>query len=55
MKGQQRGEFNAKLDPETTAYVIHNTMVGLRVKVKAADDREKLQCVIDATMAMLKS
>ncbi|MFD0669976.1 TetR/AcrR family transcriptional regulator [Cohnella sp. GCM10027633] len=53
-KGQQAGEINRTLDADTMSCFIHNAMVGLRVKVKTIDDREKLQRVIDTTMAMLR-
>ncbi|WP_151734267.1 TetR/AcrR family transcriptional regulator ['Paenibacillus yunnanensis' Narsing Rao et al. 2020] len=52
-KGQASGEITAGLPAAALAACLHNALVGLRVMVKTAPDKEKLQAVIDTTLAIL--
>ena len=51
--GQKSGELSVNLDPLQTAQSIHNSFVGIRVLSKTTDDKEKLQNIIDTTLAVL--
>lgn len=53
VQGQRSGELSNQLDLEKLAPVIHNSFIGLRVLAKTTDDREKLQNIIDSTLAVL--
>ncbi|MCM3766478.1 TetR/AcrR family transcriptional regulator [Neobacillus niacini] len=53
LQGQQNGELSGQLDLEKLAQFIHNSFIGIRVLVKTTDDRQKLQNIIDCTLAVL--
>ncbi|WP_150265946.1 TetR/AcrR family transcriptional regulator [Paenibacillus tepidiphilus] len=52
-KGQASGELTAALPAAALAACLHNALVGLRVMVKTTADKDKLQSVVDTTLAVL--
>jgi TetR/AcrR family transcriptional regulator, transcriptional repressor for nem operon len=53
LQGQKSGELSEQLDIEKLALFIHNSFIGIRVLVKTTNDKEKLQSIIDSTLAVL--
>lgn len=53
LQGQKNGELSDQLDLEKVAQSIHNSFIGIRVLSKTTDDKEKLQNIIDSTLAVL--
>jgi TetR/AcrR family transcriptional regulator, transcriptional repressor for nem operon len=54
VQGQKNGEISEQLDVETLAPFIHNSLIGIRVLAKTTNDQEKLQSIIDSTLAVLE-
>jgi len=54
VNGQESGEISTALDAVSLSQYLNNAWVGLRVMVKATEDKEKLENIIDLTMAILK-
>lgn len=54
-RGQAAGNIKSKLDAETLALFVFNSVQGLRVlcKITRAEDRAKLNAIIDQTLAVL--
>jgi TetR/AcrR family transcriptional regulator, transcriptional repressor for nem operon len=52
-QGQISGEISDQLDIEKLAQTIHNSLIGIRVLAKTTKDIEKLQNIIDSTLAVL--
>jgi TetR/AcrR family transcriptional regulator, transcriptional repressor for nem operon len=53
LQGQIREEISDQLDIKKLAEFIHNSLIGLRVLAKTTIDKEKLQNIIDSTLAVL--
>ena len=53
VQGQMSGEISDQLEVEKVASSIHNSLIGLRVLAKTTDDKEKLQNIMDTTLAIL--
>jgi TetR/AcrR family transcriptional regulator, transcriptional repressor for nem operon len=53
VQGQISGEISDQLDLEKLAESIHNSFIGIRVLAKTTKDQEKLQNIIDTTLAVL--
>jgi len=53
VQGQRNGEISETLDLEKTAQFIHNSFIGIRVLCKTTEDKEKLENIIDSTLAIL--
>jgi len=54
VQGQRNGELSKELDLEKVAQFIHNSFIGIRVLYKTTDDKEKLENIIDSTLAILE-
>lgn len=54
VRGQRNGELSHQLNVQKVAPLIHNSLIGLRVLSKTTDDKEKLQSIIDSTLAVLE-
>jgi TetR/AcrR family transcriptional regulator, transcriptional repressor for nem operon len=54
VQGQMNGELSDQLDLEKLAPFIHNSLIGIRVLSKTADDKEKLQNIIASTLEVLE-
>jgi TetR/AcrR family transcriptional regulator, transcriptional repressor for nem operon len=53
LQGQMNGELSNQLDLDKLAQSIHNSFIGIRVLAKTTNDKEKLQNIIDSTLAVL--
>jgi TetR/AcrR family transcriptional repressor of nem operon len=53
LQGQISGEISNLLDIEKSSQFIHNSLIGVRVLAKTTKDKEKLQNIIDSTLAVL--
>ena len=53
VQGQRSGEISDQLNIEKLAQSIHNAFIGIRVLAKTTKDQEKLQNIIDSTLAVL--
>ncbi|MDF2790792.1 MAG: TetR family transcriptional regulator [Neobacillus sp.] len=53
LQGQISGEISDQLDIEKSSQFIHNSLIGLRVLAKTTKGKEKLQNIIDSTLAVL--
>lgn len=53
LQGQMSGEISEQLDLKKLAQSIHNSFIGIRVLSKTTNDQEKLQNIIDSTLAVL--
>jgi TetR/AcrR family transcriptional repressor of nem operon len=53
VQGQVSGEISDQLDIKKLAQSIHNSFIGIRVLTKTTKDQEKLQNIIDTTLAVL--
>lgn len=53
LQGQMNGELSDQLDLDKLAQSIHNSFIGIRVLAKTTNDKEKLQNIIDTTLAVL--
>ncbi|PFO04704.1 TetR family transcriptional regulator [Bacillus sp. AFS076308] len=53
LQGQISGEISNLLDIEKSSQFIHNSLIGVRVLAKTTKDKEKLQNLIDSTLAVL--
>jgi TetR/AcrR family transcriptional repressor of nem operon len=51
--GQENGEISGKHLPTVLSFYLHNALVGLRVMVKTTSDQQKLDGIIDTTLAIL--
>ncbi|AJY73512.1 TetR/AcrR family transcriptional regulator [Paenibacillus beijingensis] len=51
--GQRTGEIPAHYDAAKLSYYLFNSLTGLRVLVKTTDNREKLESIVDLTLAIL--
>ncbi|MEK8128883.1 TetR/AcrR family transcriptional regulator [Paenibacillus filicis] len=54
VQGQLSGEFSKTLDAESLSYFFNNALVGLRVMVKTISDKEKLNQIMETTLAVLE-
>lgn len=54
LQGQISGEISDQLDIEKSSQFIHNSLIGLRVLAKTTKGKEKLQNIIDSTIAALE-
>jgi TetR/AcrR family transcriptional regulator, transcriptional repressor for nem operon len=54
LQGQKNGEISNQQDIEKLAQSIHNSFIGIRVLAKTTKDQEKLQNIIDSTLAVLE-
>lgn len=52
--GQTTGEFSSHIDLAATSQFIHNALIGIRVQLKTAENKQKLQPIIDMTLQILK-
>lgn len=52
-QGQAAGGISAKHDPVRLSQYLFNALTGLRVLVKTTKDRQKLESIIDMTLAIL--
>jgi TetR/AcrR family transcriptional repressor of nem operon len=53
LQGQMSGELSDQLDLVRITQFIHNSFIGIRVLSKTTNDKEKLQNIIDSTLAVL--
>ncbi|WNS44258.1 TetR/AcrR family transcriptional regulator [Paenibacillus sp. MMS20-IR301] len=53
LQGQNTGEITSRLPAAALAACLHNALVGIRVMVKTAADQQKLQTIVDTTLAVL--
>ncbi|WP_342042803.1 TetR/AcrR family transcriptional regulator [Bacillus sp. OTU2372] len=53
LQGQISKEISDQLDIEKSAQFIHNSLIGVRLLAKTTKDKEKLQNIIDSTLAVL--
>lgn len=53
LQEQISGEISNQLDIEKSSQFIHNSLIGVRVLAKTTSDKEKLQNIIDSTLAVL--
>ncbi|MBP1963654.1 TetR/AcrR family transcriptional regulator [Paenibacillus aceris] len=53
VSGQQTGEISRQHSAENLSIYLNNAWVGLRVLVKTTNDKEKLESLIDTTLAIL--
>jgi TetR/AcrR family transcriptional regulator, transcriptional repressor for nem operon len=53
VQGQRTGEISQELDLEKLAQFIHNSFIGVRVLSKTTNEKEKLENIIDSTLAIL--
>ncbi|MRN53637.1 TetR/AcrR family transcriptional regulator [Paenibacillus monticola] len=51
--GQENGEISGQYSPLVLSFYLHNALVGLRVMVKTTSDLQKLDGIIDTTLAIL--
>ncbi|QHW32380.1 TetR/AcrR family transcriptional regulator [Paenibacillus rhizovicinus] len=51
--GQHKGEIPEHYDAMDLSLYLHNAWVGLRVMVKTTEDKEKLNSIINTTLAFL--
>ncbi|MCL6605709.1 MAG: TetR/AcrR family transcriptional regulator [Paenibacillus sp.] len=51
--GQQTGEIPEHYDAVSLSLYLHNAWVGLRVMIKTTEDKEKLESIINTTLAVL--
>ncbi|AKG34160.1 TetR/AcrR family transcriptional regulator [Paenibacillus durus] len=51
--GQATGEISSQHDAEKLSHYLLNSLTGLRVLVKTTTDRQKLESIIDMTLAIL--
>ncbi|MNJ01631.1 hypothetical protein D3C73_1613180 [compost metagenome] len=54
VSGQQTGEFPEHYDAVSLSHYLHNAWVGLRVMIKTTEDKEKLESIINTTLAVLR-
>ncbi|QUL53102.1 TetR/AcrR family transcriptional regulator [Paenibacillus tritici] len=54
LHGQEAGELSSRYEAAALAAYLHNALVGLRVMVKATRDKDKLQTIVDTTLAVLE-
>ncbi|MEK3670185.1 TetR/AcrR family transcriptional regulator [Paenibacillus sp. FSL R10-2771] len=52
--GQASGEISGRHEASALAAYLHNALVGLRVMVKATRDIDKLQTIVNTTLAVLE-
>lgn len=52
--GQASGELSGRLQASALAAYLHNALVGLRVMVKTTRDINKLQTIVNTTLAVLE-
>ncbi|MEK4327366.1 TetR/AcrR family transcriptional regulator [Paenibacillus sp. FSL R7-0312] len=52
--GQASGELSGRYQASALAAYLHNALVGLRVMVKATRDMDKLQTIVNTTLAVLE-
>jgi TetR/AcrR family transcriptional regulator, transcriptional repressor for nem operon len=53
LQGQISEEISDQLDIEKLSEFIHNSLILVRVLAKTTKDKEKLQNIIDSTLAVL--
>ena len=53
-KGQQTGEFSCDYDAEVMAVILQNTLIGIRVLVRTSASKEKMHCIADFYLDLLK-
>lgn len=53
-QGQESGEISSRHTPGALAAALHNALVGLRVMVKTVRDKDKLEQIVNTTLAMLE-
>lgn len=53
-QGQEKGELSNRYDGETLAYILHNTLLGLRVLVRTSSSKEKMQLIANFYLKLLK-
>lgn len=52
-EGQQSGEISKTLNAEFLSYYFNNTLIGLRVLVKAVTEKEKFEHIINMNLSAL--
>ena len=52
-RGQEKGELSEALDAARMAQYLSSSLAGLRVMVKTTEDKEKLDSIIELTLAVL--
>lgn len=52
-EGQQSGEISKTLNAEFLSYYFNNTLIGLRVLVKAISEKEKFEHIINMNLSVL--
>ncbi|WP_346352979.1 TetR/AcrR family transcriptional regulator [Azotosporobacter soli] len=52
-RGQQAAEFTATYDAQVLAEHLHTTLLGIRVMVRNAADKEKLRRIAECSLAIL--
>lgn len=53
-EGQKSGEFSVKYDADILGEILNNTLLGLRVLVRASSSKEKMHRIADFFLNLLK-